>query len=88
MDRSRSSNSSQSTLDELPSEKHDPLLDHMKNADAFNGQSNDELPRRNTSDSDLESQTPAGRTLTRADTAAYVTKHPSRIPDAGINLMR
>ena len=36
---------------------------------------------------DLESQTPAastmGKSLTRADTAAWVTKHPSRIPDDG-----
>jgi hypothetical protein len=87
MDRTHS-NSSHSTLDELPSEKHDPLLDHMMNADAFNGQSNHGLERRNTPNSDLESQTPMGRTLTRADTAAYVTKHPSRIPDAGIHLLR
>jgi hypothetical protein len=87
MDRKRS-NSSHSTLDELPSEKHDPLLDHMKNEDAFtSGQDIDDVRRRNTTTSDLESQTTSmGRNLTRADTAAYITKHVSRIPDAGMNL--
>jgi hypothetical protein len=86
MDRKRS-NSSHSTLEELPSEKRDPLLDHLKNEDAFtSGQNIDDLRRRNTTTSDLESQSPMGRNLTRADTAAYITKHVSRIPDAGKNL--
>jgi len=35
------------------------------------------------SDTDLEAQAPVSRALTRADTAAYITKHPSRIPDDG-----
>ena len=87
MDRKRS-NSSHSTLEELPSDKHDPLLEHMKNEDAASGQDIDDLRRRNTTTSDLESQTPMGRNLTRADTAAYITKHVSRIPDAGKNLFK
>jgi len=79
----KNSNSSRSTLGELASEKHDPLLDHMKNADAMNGQGID-LHRQSTesSNTDLEAQS-MERPLTRADTAAWVTKHPSRIPDDG-----
>lgn len=75
----RQSNSSHSTLEELPSEKHDPLFDHMKNSEAYDV----DLNRPNTVNADLEAG-PMGRSLTRTDTAAYVTKHPSRIPDEGI----
>lgn len=71
----QSSESSDSTVDELPSEKHDSLLDHLRNADAFG-------TAGSMAERDLES---AGRSLTRADTAAWVTKHPSRIPDEGID---
>lgn len=87
----RESNSSHSTLGELPSEKRDPLLEHMRNADAFNagaqhtGSTNNDpkLYRSESGGSDLEAQSPVSRALTRADTAAYITKHPSRIPDDG-----
>jgi len=69
--------SEQSTLDDLPSEKSDPLMDHLKNVDAASGVGEPEF--------DLENQTsaPFAKSLTRADTAAWVTKHPSRIPDDG-----
>ena len=76
------STSSRSTLEELPTEKHDPLLEHMKNSDAYGAG----LHRQNTANSDLEAG-PMGRPLTRADTAAYVTKHPSRIPDEGTMIL-
>jgi hypothetical protein len=76
------STSSHSTLEELPTEKHDPLLEHMKNSDAYGAG----LHWQNTANSDLEAG-PMGRPLTRADTAAYVTKHPSRIPDEGTMIL-
>jgi len=100
MDR-RQSGSSHSTLDDLPTEKHDPLFDHMRNADAMNRTTGDlDAPQYDTrrlsdvtdeqyeqDNYDLEAQSAApsttGKSLTRADTAAWVTKHPSRIPDAG-----
>jgi len=68
-------NSENSSLDDLPSEKHDPLMEHLKNVDAVAGVGEPEF--------DLENQASVGRSLTRADTAAWVTKHPSRIPDDG-----
>lgn len=80
MERRESQNSSRSTLEELPSEKHDPLFEHMRNVDILDMHG---LHGQNTLSSDLE-QGYMGRPLTRADTAAYVTKHPSRIPDEGI----
>lgn len=55
-----------------------------------NGDLND-IHRKNTNgeylggEYDVESQL-MGKSLTRADTAAWVTKHPSRIPDDGIFL--
>ena len=81
MDR-RQSASSRSTLHDSPTEKHDPLLGRMQNEDI------EDLHRRNMGVKgegyDLESQsTSMGKILTRADTAAWVTKHPSRIPDEG-----
>jgi hypothetical protein len=86
MERNESGNStlhrSSSTLEALPSEKHDPLMDHLKNVDALSGS----VPGGEDG-GDLESQSP-GRSLTRADTAAWVTKHPSRIPDDGISRAR
>jgi hypothetical protein len=84
MERRESQNtrSSRSTLEDLPSEKHDPLFEHMRNSEALDSMHG--LHRQNTQSSDLE-QGHMGRPLTRADTAAYVTKHPSRIPDEGIN---
>lgn len=90
MDRQRS-DSSNSSLDDLPTEKHDALFDHLRNVDAMSNQGIYDLHRENTDISneqyDLESQqTPMGRSLTRMDTAAWVTKHPSRIPDDGITL--
>jgi hypothetical protein len=81
MDRTRSNlslNRSSSTLEDLPSEKVDPLMEHIKNADAMTGNGSHMY---NSSD-DVEAQS-VGRSLTRADTAAWVTKHPSRIPDDG-----
>jgi hypothetical protein len=91
-------NSSRSTLDQLPSERHDPLLEHMRNADAAALENGDlaDLEREQSGyeekpeegengDYDLESQTTMGKSLTRKDTAAWVTKHPSRIPDDGIS---
>ena len=76
--RRKSSESSDSTVDDLPSEKHDALLDHIRNADGFGTEGI-------MTERDLES---ANRSLTRADTAAWVTKHPSRIPDEGMNQFR
>jgi hypothetical protein len=64
----------------------------MRNEDAMVRQNGDieDLYRQNTMADgddggyDLESQpTGMGKSLTRADTAAWVTKHPSRIPDEG-----
>jgi hypothetical protein len=91
MERRQSNKSSHSTLADLPSEKKDPLMEHLKNVDALNGavfpgsSNNDPNLYRNGENTDLESQEPVSRALTRADTAAYVTKHPSRIPDAGMS---
>lgn len=85
MDRTRTNlslNRSSSTLEDLPSEKGDPLMEHIKNADAMTGSGSHMY---NSSD-DVEAQS-VGRSLTRADTAAWVTKHPSRIPDDGIPSM-
>jgi hypothetical protein len=85
------SGSSHSTLDDLPSEKHDPLMDHLKNVDALSNQRSMEGLHQENVDGeyDLEAQPTSGhntpgRSLTRADTAAWVTKHPSRIPDDGM----
>lgn len=89
MARRESNTSNNSTLEDLPSEKKDPLFEHMRNADAFanaintGSTNNDPELYRYGSNFDLESQEPASRVLTRADTAAYITKHPSRIPDDG-----
>ena len=86
MDRQQS-NSSRSTLDDLPTEKHDPLFNHLRNVDAMSDQDIGvyrENTDKNNEQYDLESQqTPMGKSLTRMDTAAWVTKHPSRIPDDG-----
>lgn len=73
------SNGSHSTLEDLPSEKNDPLMDHLKNVDAAYGPAG---LNRQSDNTDLEAQS-LGGSLTRADTAAWVTKHPSRIPDDG-----
>lgn len=73
------SHGSHSTLEDLPSEKNDPLMDHLKNVDAVYGHAGLSGPNNNI---DLEAQSMGG-SLTRADTAAWVTKHPSRIPDDG-----
>jgi hypothetical protein len=81
---SNASSHSHSTLDELPSEKHDPLFNHLKNSEAYDA---NRLHRQNTVNSDLEAGQ-MDRALTRADTAAYITKHPSRIPDEGIVTLR
>lgn len=95
-DRRVSGGSSHSTLDELPTEKNDPLFNHLRNEDSMGRTSGDidaihhaNTHRSNEEDQyDLEAQsrTPStiGKSLTRADTAAWVTKHPSRIPDDGI----
>jgi hypothetical protein len=80
MERRESQTSSRSTLEELPSEKYDPLFEHIRNAEALDMHA----LHQNTMNSDLE-QGIMGRPLTRTDTAAYVTKHPSRIPDEGIS---
>src|SRR5215471_14967297 len=87
MDRQRSS-SSHSSLGDLPPEKHDPLLDHLRNVDAMSNREISDLHRESMAKGneqyDLELQgPPMGRGLTRTDTAAWVTKHPSRIPDEG-----
>jgi hypothetical protein len=84
--------SSGSTLEGLPSEKSDPLADHLQNAEAFE---HHRAPRQaigeveeeyyDGQENDEESRIGMGKSLTRADTAAWVTKHPSRIPDAGIS---
>jgi hypothetical protein len=84
--------SSGSTLEDLPSEKSDPLADHVQNAEVFE---HHRAPRQaigeveeeyyDGQENDEESRIGMGKSLTRADTAAWVTKHPSRIPDAGIS---
>jgi hypothetical protein len=93
-------------LDDLPTEKNDPLFDHLRNEDAMGRTTGDLEPLHQTNtgrsnieaydngeeygngeEYDLEAQSAAastmGKSLTRADTAAWVTKHPSRIPDDG-----
>jgi hypothetical protein len=105
MDR-RQSGGSHSTLDDLPTEKNDPLFDHLRNVDAMGRTTGDLEPLHQTNtgrsnsesydngeqygneeEYDLEAQSAPpstmGKSLTRADTAAWVTKHPSRIPDDG-----
>jgi hypothetical protein len=94
-DRRESGGSSHSTLDDLPAEKNDPLFNHLRNMDLMNRTFGDieaihhaNTRRSNEEDQyDLEAQsrTPStmDKSLTRADTAAWVTKHPSRIPDDG-----
>ena len=69
---------SESTLDYFPSEKSDALPDDLNRVDEATGVRGAEY--------DLENQASSfGKSLTRADTAAWVTKHPSRIPDEGKN---
>lgn len=96
----RPSGSSHSMLDDLPTEKNDPLFNHLRNVEAISDSRGDlvALHQTNTDrlnedaygngeEYDLEAQSAAtstlGKYLTRRDTAAWVTKHPSRIPDDG-----
>jgi len=82
--------SSHSTLGDTPSEKSDPLEDHLHNAEVFvhhnaprQAIGEEEEEYYDGQEHDEESQVGFGKSLTRADTAAWVTKHPSRIPDDG-----
>jgi hypothetical protein len=104
----RQSGSSLSTIDGLPTERNDPVFNHLRNVDAMSHSAGDleALHQANADRSneeayvnreahaggekyDLEAQSvelsTMGKALTRADTAAWVTKHPSRIPDDGIH---
>jgi hypothetical protein len=73
---------STSTLGSLPDEKRDPTFEHMKKEEGMNRRG--DLSRGSSGNTalDLEAQSD-GQSLTRGDTAAWVTKHPSRIPDEG-----
>lgn len=78
------SDSSLSTLGDTLSEKADAS---MQDADA---RAHPTAPRQAVSEEEEEyyeghdvGDLEVGHRLTRADTAAWVTKHPSRIPDEG-----
>jgi len=83
------SNSSLSTLGDSPSEKADPLKEYARNGNAL-AQQHPTAPRQAIGEEEEEyyeghdeGDLEMGHRLTRADTAAWVTKHPSRIPDEG-----
>jgi len=81
------SDSSLSTLGDTLSEKADPLMQDANDADAL---AHPTAPRQAVGEEEEEyyeghevGDLEMGHSLTRADTAAWVTKHPSRIPDEG-----